>query len=203
METKVTEISEMTLHERALIAARRERQATEEKFSEVQRIYIDAKKRMQDAQTRFDALSNRRVNYEFDMRDAMLPASLHVQPGWHRAEIISAEQSRFGGDYMTVKFRFTSGHHLTLNYIICGSDNPEREVEHRAMFLELVDAALFTCKEDFTLQDLLPAIVGRYVMLECRGNVGGGAIPAITYDGNFWPNPRTESCSPATGQAAA
>lgn len=203
METKATEISEMTLHERALIAARRERQATEEKFSEVQRIYIDAKKMMLGAQNVFDVLSNRRVNYEFDVRDSLLPESLHAQPGWHKAEIVSAELLRFGSHLMTVKFRLPGGHHLTLHYSIYDSEKPAQQERGREQFLALVDATGIACNENSTLPDILPLMIGRQVMVEYQKDVGGSTIPAITYDGHFWHDPITESCSPATEQAAA
>lgn len=203
MEVKTDSTNEMTLLEHALMAARRERQASEEAFNQVQRVYIDAKKRMQDAQTRFDGLSNRRSDYLFDVRDAMLPASLHAQPGWHKAEIVSAELSRFREHLMTVKFHLPSGHRLTLNYIVYDSENPAQQERGREQFLALVDATGIACNENSTLQDIQPMMIGRQVMIEYQEGVGSTTIPAITHLGHFWPDPVTESHPPATGQAAA
>lgn len=203
MEVKTDNTNEMTLLEHAVIAARRERQAADEAFNEVQRVYFDAKKRMQDAQTRFEGLSNRRSDYLFDVRDAMLPASLHAQHGWHKAEIVSAELLRFGSHLVTVKFRLPTGHHLTLNYSVYGSEHPLVQEREREQFLMLVDATGIESNENSTLQDILPLMIGRQVMIEYREGVGSTTIPAITHVGHFWHDPITESGSPANGQAAA
>lgn len=196
MEVKTDNANEMTLLEHALIAARRERQAAEEAYNEVQRVYINAKKRMQDAQTRFEGLSNRRTEYLFDVRDALLPASLHAQPGWYKAEIVSAELLRFGSHLLTVKFRLPTGHHLTLNYIVYDGESPAEQERGREQFLLLVDATGIASNENSTLQDILPLMIGCQVMIDYRGD-GGKTIPAITHVGHFWHTP------PATGQAAA
>jgi len=193
MEVKTDNTNEMTLLEHALIAARRERQAAEEAYNEVQRVYINAKKRMQDAQTRFEGLSNRRTEYLFDVRDALLPASLRAQPGWYKAEIVSAELSRFGSHLLTVKFRLPSGHHLTLNYIVYDGGSPAEQERGREQFLLLVDATSIDCNENSTLQDILQLMIGRQVMIDYRGD-GGKTIPAITHIGHFWHAP------PATGK---
>lgn len=204
MEVKTDSTNEMTLLEHALIAARRERQASEEAFNQVQRVYIDAKKRMQDAQTRFDGLSNRRTEYLFDVRDAMLPASLHAQPGWQRAEIVEAQLYRFSSHTMTVKLRLPTGHHLTLNYSISDPDCSEAEMKAKWVNLvRLLEAAGVICTSAASVEELTSALVGRCVMLNYTPDSGEHEFAPLWSDGYFWPDPVTESHPPATGQAAA
>ena len=204
MEVKTDNTNEMTLLEHALIAARRERQASEEAFNQVQRVYIDAKKRMQDAQTRFEGLSNRRTDYLFDVRDALLPASLHTQPGLHLAEIVEAQLYRIGRHYLTVKLHLQSGHYLTLNYTIVDPDCSDEEM--KAKWLKVVcllKAADVTCSSAASVEALATSLVGRCVMLNYAPDSGEHEFTPIAQHGYFWHDPITESCPPATGQAAA
>ena len=204
MEVKTDNTNEMTLLEHALIASRRERQASEEAFNQVQRVHIDAKKRMQDAQVRFEGLSNRRTEYRFDVRDALLPASLHAQPGLHLAEIVEAQLYRFSEHIVSVKLHLQSGHYLTLDYTIFNSDCSDEEM--KAKWLKLVcllKAAEVNCSSAASVEALAASLVGRCVMLNYAPDREEHEFTPIAQHGYFWHDPVTESSPSATGQAAA